>query len=108
MLTGPVHADRWDGKYDSLDRQHGPWSRFSDDDGLLEFTIFRHGVKTGNSIQYSSAGNELSMVFYRDNVLHGEYYSNHDGEGEILHEEGQYKNGLKTGGWKVYFTNGQL
>ena len=101
-------ADRWDGGYDSLERQHGNWSRYSDEDVLLEFVIFRHGKKNGTSILYHASGNEYVNATYQDDVLHGHFAEHYDDADETLKETGQFKNNLKTGDWKAYHINGQL
>ena len=108
LTANLAFADRWEGGYDSLERQHNYWTRFSDDDIMLEYVRFRHGVKNGESQHYYPSENMSAFVKYQDGVLHGFYNEYYDDENETQKILGQHQNNLRTGTWKRWFQNEQL
>ncbi|WP_373058993.1 toxin-antitoxin system YwqK family antitoxin [Zunongwangia sp. H14] len=72
---------------------------------LTEKTMYRDGLKNGESFVYSEGGRLLQELYFKNGELHGPAtYYNAKGEKII---EGQYKEDLKSGTW-YYFENGEV
>src|SRR5690242_3066828 len=69
-----------------------------------EYTITEDGKRNGLTINWDSAGNKLSETPYKDDRIHGVvkiYHANYP----VNYEEYEYKNNVKDGPHKVYYSN---
>ena len=62
-------------------------------------------IKHGHDIEYYTNGNKRVLKTYQENVLHGEYFEDHEnGQSSI---SGHYKNGDRVGTWTEWYVSGR-
>ena len=111
-------------------QKDGQWQYFSEKNVLLSEENYKLGKKNGKFVTYSVDGNKLKEEQYTDDQLNGEcksYYEKEEiftvshyingklnGEwvtyypGAIISQKGVYYNGLRTGAWDTYDSQGQI
>ena len=111
-------------------QKDGQWQYFSEKNVLLSEENYKLGKKNGKFVTYSVDGNKLKEEQYADDQLNGEcksYYEKEEiftvshyingklnGEwvtyypGTIISQKGVYYNGLRTGAWDTYDSQGQI
>ncbi|MEM1453226.1 MAG: hypothetical protein AAGI22_29255 [Planctomycetota bacterium] len=93
------------GMYDAEGLREGTWASY-DDDGALRLLIdYVNGERHGKFRRYNAEGLLITLEHFRAGRKDGPSL---DYIGDLLHEEGSYADGKRTGSWKSYHPNGAL
>jgi antitoxin component YwqK of YwqJK toxin-antitoxin module len=93
------------GKYDKKGKAQGAWKWYYESGNILREENYRNNLQDGLMTEYSDDGKVITKGEYVDGQKEGPWMM----ELAEYREEGSYKNGMRDGEWKHYFTeNGKL
>lgn len=85
-------------------KQHGEWVWYYDNGQIQIVENFYKGVENGIYAEYDSEGRLLVSGMYFEGLKVGKWVE----EIGDMREEGEYRNGQKTGIWVSYYDNGKM
>lgn len=92
------------GKYNKKGKPDGDWKWYYESGNILREEFFDNGRPEGEMKEYSDSGRVITKGIFVDGEKDGFWFLQ-DGDER---EEGNYKNGLKDGIWKFYYSNGKI
>lgn len=91
------------GKYDQ-DLPDGVWKWYFRGELLKKQETYRKGLAWGESVEYDSLGRVVARGSYFEGQRDGRWIFEMNDHKEI----GRYRDGLRTGEWKFFYSNGDL
>lgn len=89
-----------EGVYNSKGKPIGEWKWYYESGNILREENYVNGLYDGLIIEYSDSGKIVMKAMYVEGLKDGEWFYEIGDHREI----GQYKEGMKTGVWKHYYT----
>lgn len=89
------------GKYDKSNKPTGDWKWYYESGNILRTETFMRGRAEGEMVEYTDSSQVVTKGLFVDGEKEGFWLSN-DGD---MRYEGEYKNGLRSGLWKIYYNN---
>ena len=85
-------------------KKEGEWFWYYPDGSILVNENWDDGERDGIFVEYDENGKVITQGTYKEGAEEGEWIYVNRG----VVEKGSYYDGMKTGGWKVWFANGLL
>ena len=92
------------GSYDSKGRQDGEWQWYYANGQLMRSETFENGVPEGELTEYNEEGEIVAQGNFVEGSEEGHWIFRHN----LIREEGDYFDGMRTGLWKTWFDDGKV